>query len=108
MTDYTVSVGHQVAYSLEFLDQSGNPMLVTPTPDSPPTWSNAPNPAGDATLTPAAPGNLTAIEAAVAAGTDVVSVSLSVGGVSFAATSNVNISPAPQVLTSVNLVGVVS
>jgi hypothetical protein len=53
------------------------------------------------------PGALTATELGVAAGTDVVSVALAVGGVAFAAVSNVGISAAPQVLGSIVLNGTV-
>ena len=46
-------------------------------------------------------GGLTAVDTAVAPGTDLVTVSLAVGGVSFSATLGITISPAPQVLTSI-------
>lgn len=103
MNTVTVTVGHQVNCAIEYLDQNGNPMLVTPTPDSPPTWTDAPSPAGDVTFTVGA-GGLTATDVAVAPGTDVVSVSLSVGGVPFTAQLGVTIAAAPQVLTSIAIV----
>jgi len=84
--------------SLIFLDQSGNPMLVTPTPDAPPTWTDTTPATG--TLTPAANG-LTATELAIAAGTDTVSVALAVGGVSFSASVEIDVAAAPQILTSI-------
>jgi len=107
MTDFTTSVGHTILYGIEYEDQNGNPMVTAPTPDAPPTWSDAPVPAGAATLV-ADPTGLTATETCVAAGTDTVTVSLAVGGVAFTASSAVGISAAPQVLTSINLVGTVS
>jgi hypothetical protein len=96
----SVNVGHQVNCGIAYLDQNGNPMLTTPTPDAAPTWSNAPAPAGAATLT-AAPGGLTAVDVAAAVGSDVVTVTLLVGGVSFTASVPVTIAAAPQVLTSI-------
>jgi hypothetical protein len=107
-TPISMSVGHSAALSIVYLDQNGNPMVVTPTPDSPPSWTNAPNPTGDDTLTPASPGDTVATLTANAAGTDTVTVSVTVGGAVFAATLPVNISPAPQVLSSVQINPVVS
>jgi hypothetical protein len=101
MNPISVSVGHTVNCSLEYIDQNGNPMLTTPTPDAAPTWSDTD--ASSETLT-AAPGGLTASALAIAAGSDVISVSLSVGGVAFSATLPVTVSAAPQVLTSVEII----
>lgn len=101
-TPVTVSVGHTVNCSLVFLDQNGNPMLVAPSPDSPPSWSNS-TPATE-TLSP---GGLTASALALAVGGDTISVSVSVGGVSFGATLGVTVTPAPQVLTSVSIAATV-
>jgi hypothetical protein len=101
-TPVTVSVGHNVQCSLVFLDQNSNPMLVQPTPDSPPTWSNS-TPATE-TLSP---GGLTASALALAAGGDTISVSVSVGGVTFGATLGVTVTPAPQILTSVDVAATV-
>lgn len=100
MNPVTVSIGHTVSFSILYLDASGNPMLVTPTPDSPPVWANAPSPAGATTFT-VGPGGLTASDVAVAAGTDTISLTVVVGGVTFTATDGVTVSPAPQVLTSI-------
>lgn len=102
-----VNVGHEVDSSIGFLDASGNPMLVTPTPDSPPSWNNAPAPVGAAALT-VSPDGLTSVDKAVAAGTDTLSVSLSVGGALFSATETITISAAPQVLTSIVINSVVN
>ena len=102
----TVAVGHQVNMSIVYLDQNDAPMVTTPVPDAPPSWTDAQNPAGDMTLVVAADSN-SAVETAVAAGGDVVSLALSVGGVAFAATQPITISPAPQVLTSVDIVSAV-
>jgi hypothetical protein len=97
-TPITVAIGHKVNCTLAFLDQNGNPMLTPVTPDSPPAWSDSTPATG--TLT-AAPDGLSASEAAIAAGSDTISVTVIVGGVSFAATLGVTVSPAPQVMTSV-------
>jgi hypothetical protein len=102
MTAVSVNVGHQVQCSIVYFDQNGNPMLVTPTPDAAPTWTDAPAPAGAATLTVAA-GGLSAVDVANAVGTDLISLSLSVGGVAFSATQPVTIAAAPQVLTSIGI-----
>lgn len=100
-----VTVGHNVSMSLLFRDTNKNPMLTQPTLDAPPAWSNS-TPATE-TLKVAADG-LTAEADTVAAGGDSVSVSLAVGGVSFSASLSVNVSAAPQVLGSVEIVPVVS
>lgn len=100
MANVTVTVGHTVNFSLVFLDQNGNPMLVTPTPDTPPAWTDTTPATG--TLTAAASG-LTASELAVAAGTDTVNVALTVGGVAFSASIDLTVQAAPQVLTSIQI-----
>jgi hypothetical protein len=100
MNPVTVAIGHVVNFSIIYLDQQGNPMLVTPTPDSPPVWTDAPSPAGCVTF--ASTGS-TATDTAVAAGTDTVGVTVTVGGVAFSASLGVVVSPAPQVLTSIEI-----
>ena len=100
----TVSVGHQVNCSIIWKDANGNPMLITPTPDAPPAWTNT-TPAVD-TLTVAA-GGLTAVDAALAPGADTVSLALAVGGVAYAAALPVTVSAAPQVLTSIDIAATV-
>jgi len=97
----TMVVGHTDNMSIVYLDQHGNPMLVTPVPDSPPTWAQT-DPSV-ATLTVAADG-MTASEMAVAAGSDVVSLTVVVGGNTYSASVPITISPEPQVLTSVDIV----
>ncbi len=97
-TPVTVSVGHTVNCALVFLDQNSNPMLTTPTPDSPPTWSDS-TPATE-TLSP---GGLTASALAIAPGGDTISVSVTVNAVSYGATLGVTVTPAPQQLTSVSI-----
>jgi hypothetical protein len=100
--------GHSDSMSIVYLDQFGQPMIVNPTPDTPPSWSNAPAPSNDDTLTVAGPGNLTAVLAALAAGTDTVTLNVVVGGATFTAIQPVNISAAPQVLTAVEIHNAVS
>jgi len=95
-----VTVGHQLALSILFLDQRGNPMLTAPTPDAAPSWSNS-TPATE-TLAAAADG-LSAVATTVAPGTDTVSLSVVVGGVTFSATLGVEVDAEPQVLTSVGI-----
>jgi hypothetical protein len=96
-----ITVGHKLGLAIEYLDQNGNPMLVTPTPTDIPVWSNA-NPAVE-TLSVAADG-LSATGTPVAPGNDTVSLSVTVGGQTFTATLAVEVDAAPQVLTSVEIV----
>jgi hypothetical protein len=98
--DAQVSIGHVINAELSFLDQNGNPMLVTPKPDAVPTWANL-APAVE-TLVASADG-LQAVITPLTVGVDTVSVSLTVGGVMFNATLNVAVAAAPQVLTSVEI-----
>ncbi len=103
----TLNVGHSAEMTITYLDQNGNPMLVTPTPDTAPIWSDNPSAPGVDTFTPAT-GGLSAELTANAVGTDTVSVSVTVGGQTFAASLAVTINAAPQVLTSVEIEAVVS
>lgn len=105
LSNVIVTVGHTVSFTLVFLDQNGNPMLTTPTPDAPPAWTDTTPATG--TLT-AAPDGLSASEVTTAVGGDTVSVSLAVGGTSFSASIGVTVQAAPQVLTSVDILATVS
>ncbi len=101
MSTTTVSIGHTVALALEFDDANGNPMLTPVTPDAPPTWTQT----TAATGTLAASGDgLSAVYTPGAVGTDTVTVSLAVGGVAFTGTADINVTAAPQVLSSVKIV----
>jgi hypothetical protein len=103
----SITVGHTDTLTIAYLDAAGNPMLVTPTPDSPPTWTNTPSTPPVDTFTVAADGN-SATVAATAAGSDVVNLSVVVGGKTFTASDAITISAAPQVLTSVAIVDTVA
>jgi hypothetical protein len=105
MNPVAVNVGHTVTMSIAYLDANGNPMLTTPVPDAAPTWTDTTPATGTLTV---APGGLTATELAIAAGTDLVNLSLTVGGVSFAATQGITATAAAQVLTSVAIEATVS
>lgn len=105
MANVNVTAGHTVVMALSFLDQNGNPMLTPVAPDAVPVWTDTTSATG--TLTESADG-LTASEAALAAGTDVVTVSLSVGGKAFTASLGITVTAAPQVLTSVGITSTVS
>ena len=98
-----VNAGHAVSMAIGYLDQNGNPMLTAPTPDSPPSWLNAPSAPGIDTLTVSPDGStaILATGAGDANSSDTVSLTVVVGGKSFAATLPISISAAPQVLTSV-------
>ncbi len=106
----SVTAGHKITYAIAYLDENGRPMITTPTLDGPPSWSNAPSAPGIDTLTPAADGSSAVLQtnAADADSTDTVSMSVVVGGKSFSASDSVTISAAPQVLSSVEIVGTVS
>jgi hypothetical protein len=106
MNPIAVNVGHVVNMALVALDQNGNPMLTQPTPDSTPTWTDAPAPAGAATLVVAANG-LTAVDTAVEVGTDTVNATAIVSGVTYTATLPITISAVPQTLTSYEITAAV-
>lgn len=100
---FTLDVGKTENLSIEYLDQDGKPMLVTPSLDSPPSWAQT-TPATE-TLTAAADGN-TATATGLAAGADTIQLTVMVGGRSFVATvdSTVDAVVSPQTLTSVGIV----
>ena len=102
-----VTVGHTVDCTIVYLDQNGNPMLTTVTPDSPPSWTDiASSPAIDA-LSVSADGSQCEITT-TGAGSDTVSLSVIVGGKTFNASLQLNIASPPQVLTRVSIQTVVS
>lgn len=94
-------VGQTLPLSIAYFDQNGQPMQAAQTPDAVPAWTDT-TPATE-TLT-IAPDGLTATALAIAAGSDEISVSLSVGGKPFSATLAVSVNPQPQVLTSIQIV----
>ena len=100
----TVTVGHQIDFSIEYVDTNGNPMLTPVTPDSPPTWTNVSG--SPDTFTVSADGT-TAVLQATGAGSDTVSLSVTVGGVIFTASDLITINAPPQVLGGVDIVSVV-
>ena len=102
-----VTVGHQIAFSIEYVDTNGNPMLTPVTPDSAPVWANAPNPAGIDTFSVAADGS-SALLMATAVGSDTVSLTVVVAGVTYTASDLITINPVPQTLGGVDIVAVVS
>ncbi len=105
-----VTAGHKVTYAIAYFDKIGNPMLTTPAPEGPPSWSEAQSAPGIDTFT-VAPDGLSAVvqtNPGDAASTDTVSVSVVVGGLTFQASDVVTISVAPQELGSIALVGTVS
>lgn len=103
----TVSIGHQIAYSIQQNDTNGNVMLVPIVFDSPPVMTNAPSAPGVDTFTVSADGT-TAVLVAEAAGSDTVTLAVVFQGASFGASDFVTISPAPQVFGGVELISVVT
>jgi len=102
----SVTVGHVIDFSIQYVDTSGNPMLTPVTPDSPPVWADAPASPPVDTFTPSADG-LTAVLTATAAGADTVSLTVIVGGVTYTASDIITINAAPQVLGGVQIVATV-
>ena len=94
----TVTVGHKINCSIGFLDQNGNPMLPKPTLDATPSWNNT-TPASETLV--AAPDGLTAVATALAAGSDEIDLSVTVGGAVFKALVAVTVQAVPQTLGSV-------
>lgn len=105
MADINATVGHTITYAIGYLDAQGNPMMTAPVPDSPPAWSNSTPATG--TLVASADG-MTAVETAVAPGSDIVSLSLVVGGVKFGATQGLIVVAPAQVLTSIAILATVA
>ena len=101
MTD-NVTVGHQIDYSFIEVDTNGNPMQAQ-VPITSSTWTDAPATPPVDTFTVAA-GGATAVLQASAAGSDTVTVSAVINGVTYTATDQVLISAAPQVLGGIQIV----
>lgn len=99
----TVTVGHQINYSFIYVDTNGNPMLTPVTPDSPPVWADAPASPPVDTFTASADGS-TAVLIASAAGSDTVTLAVTVGGVAYTASDLVTIQPVPQTLGGIQIV----
>ncbi len=100
-----LSLGHTVTGKITFLDQHGNPMLTPVTPDAVPVWSNVDT--AVETVTASADGmSMSAVPAKV--GVDTVTVVVTVGGVEFSATLDVEVTPEEQVLTKVAIAAAVA
>lgn len=94
-------IGQSITNTINFLDQSGHPMAVTPTVDAPPTWTNDTPSVEKLTVSE---DGLSCVALALAAGTDVITLSVMVKGAKFTATIVDNVTdppPEPQTLTSV-------
>jgi hypothetical protein len=106
----TVNAGHTINMALQVLDQNGNPMLAQPAFDAPPTWADAPTPAGIDTLTVAAGGASASLATAAAdttGGTDTITVTAQVGGVALSGSLALAITGVAQVPTSLGIVATV-
>ncbi len=99
----TIKVGQSLPLSIEYLDQSGNPMLTAPMPDAAPQWAQT-SPSAES-LTASFDGH-TATAIGLAPGDDTVDVKLSVGGRSFSASLGVSVAAAAggQTLTSIAII----
>lgn len=99
---FALNVGQTIDFSIRYLDTTGVEMTTPPKADSTPSWGNL-HPDIE-TLTASGDG-LTATATGVAAGTDTIQVSLSVGGQSFTATLDGTVSgTAGQTLGSIEIV----
>ena len=97
----TLAVGQTDNMSISYTDTDGNPMLVPPIPDFPPTWTQLNS--AVATLTVSADG-LTASELRNAVGDDTVSMVFTFGGVPFAASVAFPSATTTQTLGSVDII----
>jgi hypothetical protein len=96
------NVGNNLSFSIAYFDANGNEIAATP--DSPPTWSDDNATVGD--LTQSADGT-SAQESILAAGTDDVSVNLTIGGVQFTATLSITaVAAGGGNVASIEIVGV--
>ena len=102
-TPATLNVGHTATCTYQVLDQNGNPMLSQVTLDSPAQWTDTPSPAGADTNVVSADGT-TDVVTAVAAGSDTVGLTVTIGGKTFTDSVLLTISPAPQQASGVEIV----
>ncbi len=98
---YEIAVGETESLSIEYLDQNGEPMVPTPTPDTPPEWAQTDDTVQD--LVAAADG-LTATAKGLAAGSDTVQLTVIVGDKTFTDTTEATVTAPAQILTSVRIV----
>ena len=99
----SINVGQTLPMTIQYLDAAGN-VLTGITPDAAPAWSDT-TPASD-TLTAAADGN-SATALGLAAGSDTISVALSVKGTPFSAELALTVvqpAPPPPVVASIAIV----
>ncbi len=96
----TLEVGQTNALSITVLDTNGQP-ITNPTFDTPPAWTNT-TPATETLATAA--DDLTSTLTAAAVGTDVVNLSVTIGGATFTASLDVTVTAVPQVPASVEIV----
>ncbi len=97
-----VTIGHTVTIDIAQVDAKGNPMLTPVTFDAPPTWAESSTDGSIETL--AISGDaLEAVGTTVGVGTDTVTATVLVGGVSFSASVDVVVSAEPQVFGGIVL-----
>jgi hypothetical protein len=96
----TVNVGHQATCTYVLLDQNNNPMLNPVALDKPAAWTDSPSGTGVDSNVVSADGTVDVVNA-LAAGSDTIGVSVTVGGKTFTDSVLLTISPAPQVASGV-------
>jgi hypothetical protein len=96
-----LTVGGVATTVIEQLDTLGNQMIAPISFDAPPVWTQA-TPATD-TLTVAGDAQ-SATETGLAAGGDVITCTVMVGGVSYVATQPIAVTAAPQQFGGIALV----
>ncbi len=102
-----VFIGHTVTFTVGQVDSKGNPMITPVTLDAAPTWTESSTDGSIETFSVAGDG-LSATGTAVGAGTDTVTATVLVGGVSFSASVDVVVSAEPQTFGGIVVNTVVS
>ena len=101
----TLNVGHTDTLVIQEVDTNGNPMLTAVPFDSPPVWTQT-TPATD-TMAVSADGS-TDVVTAVAPGTDAITATAVIGGVTYTATVQLTVTPVPQVLGGIKILETVN
>lgn len=97
----SINVGQTLPMSIEFIDTNGNTVSPAPTMDGPPKWSQ--NDSSVDLLTQTS-GGLTAATQGTKAGSDVITLDLTIGGANFSATLDLIVAAAVSNIASIRIV----
>lgn len=97
----TIKVGQTLPMSIEFLDSNGNVVSPPPATDTAPQWSQ--NDSSVGTLSQSSDG-MSAQEIGLAAGNDVISLDLVIGGKTFDATLDLTVEAVASQVASIRIV----